>query len=458
MSEAGITIRLVDATEAEQAAFNQPPPNFNEPSASPSSPSSPTATDSPSTSSPTTASPTTAGGSPIPPGQETNALRDSIMALVDRFAPDAFRDPIERLINALTLRGNDRGTQQADTTIAPPISTEQARNIAPVSQVLPTPAREEPQPTTAAPPTAFQRGLARARGAAERIIRRVPGGSRALEVASRASRFTQRAVRAAGRTRVGRSIGRAASSIASRVSPRFAQAVAARGVAAAAASATGAAATGAGTAAAGGAAAAGAAIVPAVGAVVAAFAVAGLAVKTFADTLGNEADRLEEYSGAIMNARLRDQVNTEMNMRDRAGRIGDSLASFEEAKSNINNEMQQIWTEILEYLVTFEPMLSTMTNYAALGLAERRETVAVEDSEQKRIAMVQALANNNPADDKAAISAFVASQNKINDIMDRQRKILDAIEGKATKSNDLSILDAVMAIELDTKGRVIKKK
>lgn len=442
--ETGITIRLIDASEAEQAAFDRPPPNFNEPQAqrTPASQTDSAAASSPSASTPSP----TANGAPIQPGQETSALRDSIMALVDRFSPEAFRDPIERLINALTLKGTDRG-QQADTTVAPPISADQEQNIPPVAQVSPTPKREEPEPRTEVQPTAFQRVLARARGNAERIIRRVPGGSRALEAASKAGRFTQRSMRAIGRTRAGRRVGQFASSVASRIVPRFAQGAAAAARGAVAVGSTGAA-SGAAAGAAGGAAVAGTAVVPVVGAVVAAFAAATLAVKQFGDTLTDEARKLEDYSAPISLARARTQMNTELNMLDRANKVGSSLGRFEESKGMVSNQMEKLWTDILLILTKFEPVLTTLGAGAGLLLAEVRKGINSVEVATAAANLALAKLTVDPKDDKVAQDQLDALANERDAIMKEQLHILKTLAENWRDPKDRTI-DPVLQAVLD---------
>lgn len=105
----------------------------------------------------------------------------------------------------------------------------------------------------------------------------------------------------------------------------------------------------------------------AIGVVVAALAVAVLAVKKFAETLTNEAERLKGLSPAIAVASAQNQVEKLQIDLDRVERFGNQLARVERLRGRVENQMLRIQTEILAIMVRIfeklEPGLNVATTY-----------------------------------------------------------------------------------------------
>ncbi|AMV31333.1 hypothetical protein VN12_04395 [Pirellula sp. SH-Sr6A] len=457
MEETGIVIRLVDGSPEEQAAFNQPPPNFNQDSGTPATP--PVSTD------------TTAPSSPNAPqapaesaaGQAGNlsadllaSLRDAMLTLADRFAPESFRIPIERLINALAPRDAD-----GNTTVPPPVqnpgSADQPRVIPPVQPVNPTPppsdeTRNE-SGTTSGLRTAFR--FVRDRG--NQFLGRTRVGRAAQRAFRTGSQFAQRAVRAAGRTRTGRAaLGfarRAGTAVATRLG---------FGAASGAAAAGGTSVAG-GAAATAGAAGAGAAAVAnpvglAVGAVVASFAAAAVAAKLLSDKFTEEAGKIENYSASVSLARARAQVNTEMNMLDRANKVGGSFGRVEESRGNVSNQMEKLWTDILGSIKVIEPILVSLNDGAAILLAEMRK--GINSLEGASAAIDLAIASWTPGkDDDAKAAAEIADLVKERrEIVKEQAELMKHMASawgdkeKLKQTEPDPMLMAILAMEIDDDG------
>lgn len=454
MEEAGIVIRLVDGSPEEQAAFNQPPPNFNQDSGTPAPP--PSSTESVSTASPTASqSPAEGAANPSasPSADLLASLRDAMLTLADRFAPEAFRIPIERLINALAPRDAD-----GNTTVPPPVqepgSADQTRVIPPVQQVNPTPRPEEKKPEDQPTTSGFRNALRFVRDQGSRLLGRTRTGRAVQGAFQRGSQFAQRAVRAAGRTRTGRAaIGvarRAGGAIASRLG---------MGAASGAAVAGGSSAAGAGGAAASaGAAGAGIALAPVVatvGAVVAAFAAVALAAKALTDTFTAEADRLENYSASISLARARAQVNTELNLLERANRVGGALGSFENARASLSNQTEKLWTDILQILSRLEPIVSTGIDAISLIVAEVRKGVLTIEQGAAAVDLAIASFTADPADDKKAQDRVNAIADEREEIVRMQTELMARVLGLDNSKDGPEMdpmLKAILDMEIDEDG------
>lgn len=193
---------------------------------------------------------------------------------------------------------------------------------------------------------------------------------RAKSTASQAVKHVQQWASRPGTSRM----GNAARSVVSRfIGPRAAQATtkmatrAATSVASGATSAVANTASAAGAAAApiappviGGSTATASAAIPAlnvaVGAAVASFAALTLSAKVFNDAMVQAADSVERFSPDVSLSRANRMMTTELNMLDRAQRIGPEVSRFEDAKNRISDQGEKLWTSILETLTSFTPV------------------------------------------------------------------------------------------------------
>lgn len=215
---------------------------------------------------------------------------------------------------------------------------------------------------------------------AQAAIQRIRN-SAAVRMAGRAVRrlrpVARRAMKAFGKTR----LGRAAKGIATRasgwVSSALGRTAATTATTTAAGAGTAAAGAAAGTGAAAGAGAAtgaGATVAAALGPVgiVAGVTVAGLAalvlaVKGAGDALHDWTSNLTEYSGALSAEASRRQVTTEVNMLNRADAIGPQMARIEASRTRFDDVTQKLWTQVLGWLVnSLGPKLETMLDSLTL--------------------------------------------------------------------------------------------
>jgi hypothetical protein len=117
MAEAEMTIRLVDATAEEQAALDNTPAFNNDGPVPPPVQAPPT-----DTRKSTEANAKEGRATDAPSSRWTEAmqrLKDALLHLSERFAPKAFQEPIERLINALAPKD-----EQGNTLVPPPVQTD----------------------------------------------------------------------------------------------------------------------------------------------------------------------------------------------------------------------------------------------------------------------------------------------------------------------------------------------
>ena len=108
-------------------------------------------------------------------------------------------------------------------------------------------------------------------------------------------------------------------------------------------------------------------------ATVAACAVAGIAVKKFADTIESQTDKLAGFSLALSAAQARTEISREAALRRRAERLGPQLASAEVLRRRFEDKLFDLGTEILDILLrllaTFEPIIDV--TISAMGLVAK---------------------------------------------------------------------------------------
>lgn len=418
MAGAEMTIRLVDGTEAEQAAFNQPATDTGASRADfgyDAKQSLLSVQQSLAALANKTANASDEGGTERATGGLDGLTRDDVrewrLALVDlaeKFTPKFFAEPIERLIAAL---GGDSKATASQTT--------------PIPAVGQIPPRQEPNPMGDMF-ASLQNKLNNTR--IGRGVNTAIQGAKNL--AGRARNVARSVGAAINKTKAGQAVTGMARRVAGTVAnSRFGQAIAgaARTVAGGAVASGGTASVAAGS---GATAAAGAALANpvglAVGAVVAAFASLAIATKVLNDTFSAEADRLEKYSASIAIARGNQRINTELNMIDRARRIGAPLGELETSKAALNNQMERLWTEILILLSGWTPILGKGVDLLTVSVSKASELAAGIRETGARIAHNAALLTPDKKDDDVtrkawedALAAQVANFERTNAAMDR---------------------------------------
>lgn len=238
---------------------------------------------------------------------------------------------------------------------SPPSSVPSVRPVSP-----------QQSPEQVAPPSTAQRALDAGRNIWNRIQGTAPGRAIGRAV-QRVRRVTNsRAGRAAGRL-ARRAIGRISQS---RVAQRFARSRAGRTIAAGAARVGGM--FGRGVAAGVGGATPGAGSVAAlalpVAAVATALVAAAATVKAFDLVLQKTANDIERFSPEVAMARSMRQARAEINMLDRAQRLGPGVARIEEARGKLDDATTRLWTRVLELLIKFEPIFSKGLEGVTVGV------------------------------------------------------------------------------------------
>jgi hypothetical protein len=104
--------------------------------------------------------------------------------------------------------------------------------------------------------------------------------------------------------------------------------------------------------------------VVAIGAVAAVAALCAVALKKFGDMVQNQAQKLEAYSVEVSLATARTAVMRERMAFARAERIGPDVAKWERIRSNAEEQLQRVGTEILKVVLnifeTFEPEIKAL--------------------------------------------------------------------------------------------------
>ena len=440
-----MTIRLVDGTEAEQAAFNQPSGDTASRAefgydAKQSLLSVQQSLAALANKTATGTQDDEQGGT----GRDATGIdgltRDDIrewrLALVDlaeKFTPKFFAEPIERLIAALGGNAQTAASQTAPVPAVGQVAPRQESNA--MGDMF----------------ASLQNKLNNTR--IGRGVNTAIQGARNL--AGRARTVARSVGTAINKTKTGRAITGMARRAASRVANSgFGKAVAGAGRAAGGAIARAVGTAAGGAAASGGAAAAGAAALAnpvgiAVGAVVAAFAGLALATKALNDTFTAEADRLEKYSASIGIARGNARINTELNMIDRARRLGGPLGDLENSKAALGGAMEKLWTEILVILSSWTPVLQTMVDLTTVGVAKTTELAAELREDAARAAHNVALLTADKNDDQATALAWLEAQKDVVAAAQKSADAIDRLMGK--NSNQFNGRDPMLMSLLNAK-------
>lgn len=452
MAGAEMTIRLVDGTEAEQAAFNQPAtdtgasrPDFGyDAKQSLLSVQQSLAALANRTANGNEAdrqSGTERGTSGLD-GLTRDDVREWRLALVDlaeKFTPKFFAEPIERLIAALGGNAQTAGSQTAPVPAVGHIAPRQESN--PIGDMF----------------ERLQRGLGRTK-IGQRVNNAIRG---ARNLAGRARNVARSVGRALNKTKTGRAVTGMARRAAGKVANSgFGKAVAgavgtvAGGAVASGGTASVAAGSGATAAAGAAGAAAGAAALSnpvgiAVAAVVVAFSGLALATKILNDTFTAEADRLEKYSASIGIARGNQRINTELNMIDRARRLGAPLGNLENSKAALNSAMERLWTDILVLLSSWAPILGRGIDLLTLLTTDAKMAIALAENGRAGWLAIQAALTPDPNDDKPANDNLIRTATILAETTRLQQEAWDRLTGKA--ANQVNGRDPMLMSLLNAK-------
>ena len=484
MADAEMVIRLIDATVEEQAALDNTP-TFNNGGPVPPPVQKTDAAKS------TEANARDGRTTEVPTSRWTEGLhrlRDALLSVSERFAPKAFQEPIERLINALTPK-DERG----NTTVPPPVQTDvESKPL--VDHIKPTlvPEKEEKRSHGRTKEhhenwiegflkkSHFGREFLETYEKANRNLTK--GVEVAKPVAKKAATATKKVATVFSQTKLGQkltSFGNAATSAASKVSQKasgFAKATVSTVAkklgfpVASGAAVTGSASTaGSSAAAAGAGAAEGAAggmglaalanpVGLTVAAVAASFAAVAVSAKALAEVFESEAERLTPYSGTLSAVQAHHQMNTELNMLDRARKTENGLAKFDTARGNLNSQMEKLWTQVLSILLKMEPAMTTGVNALTVMAAEVQRTLAVAEGVLATQKAIAAAKTPDKQDDIDAAMAIQQAAMNMNDAMKSQKAAWEELIGRSSHGHGIDrMLQAVLDTELDAQGNVKKK-
>jgi hypothetical protein len=486
MADAEMVIRLIDATVEEQAALDNTP-TFNNGGPVPPPVQKTDAAKS------TEANARDGRTTEVPTSRWTEGLhrlRDALLSVSERFAPKAFQEPIERLINALTPK-DERG----NTTVPPPVQTDvESKPL--VDHIKPTiePEKEEKR--------SHGRTKEHHENWIEGFLKKSHFGREFLETYEKANRNLTKGVEVAkpitkkaatatkkvatvfSQTKLGQkltSFGNAATSAASKVGQKasgFAKATvstvakklgfpvasgaAVTGSASNAGSSAAAAGAGAAEGAAGGTGLAALAnpVGLTVAAVAASFAAVAVSAKALSEVFESEAERLTQYSGTLSAVQAHHQMNTELNMLDRARKTEDGLAKFDTARGNLNSQMEKLWTQVLSILLKMEPAMTTGVNALTVMAAEVQRTLAAAEGVLATQKAIAAAMTPDKQDDIDAANAIWQAAMNMNDAMKSQKAAWEELIGRSSHGHGHGIdrmLQAVLDTELDAQGNVKKK-
>lgn len=430
-----MTIRLVDGTEAEQAAFNQPATDTGASKADFGYDAKQSLLSVQQSLAALANRTATGNESDQQSGAERDATgldgltRDDVrewrLALVDlaeKFTPKFFAEPIERLIAALGGNAQTAASQTAPVPAVGQVAPRQESNA--MGDMFASLQRKFNNTRLGRGVNTAIRGARNIAGKARRVARSV---GKALNKTKAGRAVTGMARRAAGRianSGFGRAIAGAARTVAG-------GAVASGGTASVAA--------GSGATAAAGAAGAAAIANPvgiAVAAVVAAFAGLAIATKVLNDTFSAEADRLEKYSASIAIARGNQRINTELNMIDRARRVGAPIGNLENSKAALNSAMEKLWTEILTLLSGWAPILGKGIDLATVATSQLTEMAAAQRKTDADKQVINAKATKDRSDDMPAVQELWAATASLAEIQRQNKAAWDRLTGVVGNANN----------------------
>lgn len=379
--------------------------------------------------------------------------------------PDAISKPLQSVIDRISPdqdRAYQRAVETRDTPVVDHYRPKEASQSPDVQNPSSTESKSKSAGETRTEKTFVSKSIEWIRNhsrTARTVIDRASGG---YKLGSRVQAVVKNVAARVGKTKIGQAaISRVAKS-------GFGKAVAAKLTTTAAASGATATAVGSGaaSASAGGASAGGgvaaAAIANPVGltvaAVVASFAAVAIAAKGLNDALVSAADGIEGYSPDVSYARSRTRMNTELNMLDRAKRIGPELGQLESSKGALGGQMERLWTEILALLTKGIPMLQLLVDGATLTVANTRQLIAYGDVISAKIQEAVASITPGGNDDVAAAIANKAAMDNLRQIQQEIVQLMQNIQGGQQPQGGMDpMFLSILQTDLDARGNPIKK-
>jgi hypothetical protein len=328
-------------------------------------------------------------------------LRETIQALNDKLKPELFERPVEdfsrnldRFLSEYQKKESPRSgatESKPDRQDSNPTSQPESKPRSTLGKLRETGRRfldsvEKRSPTARRIRTGFRIG----KGVGERFLK----GSRTLATSVGKTRF-----------------GKAVTSVSSKVAARFGVGAASTATTAATAATAAPAAASAGAAAIGG-------VGVAVGGVVAGLAALAIATGVLVKKFHDAADDIERFSPDVSLARARSRANTELNLLDRAQRIGPASGRLEASKGALGNQVEKLLTDLLDLVSKFQPQLSAGINTAEAIVISIRGMVAVIERILGEIEAYKALLTPlDPADDAAAAARNAKAEKDFADRM-----------------------------------------
>jgi hypothetical protein len=328
-------------------------------------------------------------------------LRETIQVLNDKLKPELFERPVEDFSRNLDRFLSEYQKKESQRSGA----TESDRN-------------EQHSNSTSQPESNPRSTFGKLRETGRRFLDSVEKRSptaRTIRTGFRlgkavGQRFTKRArtlATSVGKTR----FGKAVTSVSSKVAARFGVGAASTATTAATAATAAPAAASAGAAAIGG-------VGVAVGGVVAGLAALAIATGVLVKKFHDAADDIERFSPDVSLARARSRANTELNLLDRAQRIGPASGRLEASKGALGNQVEKLLTDLLDLVSKFQPQLSAGINTAEAIVISIRGMVAVIERILGEIEAYKALLTPlDPADDAAAAARNAKAEKDFADRM-----------------------------------------
>jgi len=328
-------------------------------------------------------------------------LRETIQVLNDKLKPELFERPVEdfsRNLDRFLSEYQKKESQRSGATESEPNRQDSNSTSQPESN----------------PRSTFGKLRETGRRFLDSVEKRSPT-ARTIRTGFRlgkavGQRFTKRArtlATSVGKTR----FGKAVTSVSSKVAARFGVGAASTATTAATAATAAPAAASAGAAAIGG-------VGVAVGGVVAGLAALAIATGVLVKKFNDAADDIERFSPDVSLARARSRANTELNLLDRAQRIGPASGRLEASKGALGNQVEKLLTDLLDLVSKFQPQLSAGINTAEAIVISIRGMVAVIERILGEIEAYKALLTPlDPADDAAAAARNAKAEKDFADRM-----------------------------------------
>jgi hypothetical protein len=328
-------------------------------------------------------------------------LRETIQVLNDKLKPELFERPVEdfsRNLDRFLSEYQKKESQRSGATESEPNRQDSNSTSQPESN----------------PRSTFGKLRETGRRFLDSVEKRSPT-ARTIRTGFRlgkavGQRFTKSArtlATSVGKTR----FGKAVTSVSSKVAARFGVGAASTATTAATAATAAPAAASAGAAAIGG-------VGVAVGGVVAGLAALAIATGVLVKKFNDAADDVERFSPDVSLARARSRANTELNLLDRAQRIGPASGRLEASKGALGNQVEKLLTDLLDLVSKFQPQLSAGINTAeAIVISIRGMVAAIERILGEIEAYKALLTPLDPADDAAAAARNAKAEKDFADRM-----------------------------------------